>query len=116
MSTMHRLKREPHNRCAADLWAQTFLRLTDCNVRQVVAADAIAPAAQRAVQTGRTHAAASSALVRASCSASRTAPHYNRAPCSAHLLLRDEINCNGQNQKADGQFDHGVPQRRMKRV
>lgn len=94
---MQRFKPEPRNCFEAKLWAEAFLRSTDCNVQHGVGTAVSAATGQCAIPTSSAHAAASNALVRASRSKSLTVSGYGCALCGAHLFLRDEIDCNGQN-------------------
>jgi len=116
MSKGRRFEPELRERCAAPQWKQPYPLLAFCDLRHDVAPYGIEVAARSIwpAGTGRIDRSNTSVRVDRSERAANFYPH--RAPGSAHLLLRYEINCDGQNQKTDRQFDHGILQRLVKRT
>jgi len=116
MNTGQRFEQELRKRCAALQCKQPYPRLAICDLRHDAAAFAIVVAARSISPADTDRAGLSNTPVHAVRSQSAVNSYRRRAPGRAHLLLRYEINCDGQNQKTDRQFDHGILQRLVKRT
>ncbi len=117
MSNLQRFEPAPKNRCATPLWMQICICTKGCKLRYEASAIVTALARRPPHRTNRQRLHAFTehrgARRRFSCA---VAAHCRCVLCSSRLLLRYEIDCNGQDQKADRQFDHGILQRRVKRL
>ena len=116
MSTLHRFDPAPRNRCATPLWMKLCTCTTGCKVHYEASAIVTALAWRRAAPTARDRTRLSNTVVRVGIFSRAVAIYRRSVLCSPRLLLRYEIDCNGQDQKADRQFDHGILQRRVKRL